>query len=196
LHLARDSYDAIVSWLTVLHFDRPSRLRLFRQSAALLSPAPSSGLFFAEDFVAIGPLSASESKALRNDVFCEYLPTIDQYRADLLEAGLTPVRVDVLTADWKAFAQRRFEQFEKDSAAQKKLHGDDLYQRLLFFYRQIAALFNGGHVGGIRVIAQRTAPAAAAAAPAAVAAGAAAGAGAGAAALPPADPKLSRVATV
>ena len=44
---AAGSYDAVVSWLTVLHFDKAARDQLLKQSLLLLRPG---GAFFAEDF--------------------------------------------------------------------------------------------------------------------------------------------------
>eukprot|EP01147_Barroeca_monosierra_P007994 gene7994-10055_t len=54
-HLQRGGYDAIVSWLTVLHFS--DRLQLFKQCYELLRPG---GFFFAADFFARNPLSHEE----------------------------------------------------------------------------------------------------------------------------------------
>jgi hypothetical protein len=58
-------YDAVCSWLTVLHFPKAARLALFAQSLSLLS---AGGAFYCEDFVALAPLTADEKRLLRNEV--------------------------------------------------------------------------------------------------------------------------------
>ncbi len=84
--------------------------------------------------------------------------------ADLVAAGFAASNIQTtsLTADWKEVTERRYQQFVSDEKAQTALHGASLYQHLLFFYKAVAQLFAGGHVGGIRVVAHRPAAAKAA----------------------------------
>jgi hypothetical protein len=56
------------------------------QSRALLR---AGGCFYVDDFVAIGTLTDTENHILRDDVFCSYLPNLDQYRSELQAAGFT-----------------------------------------------------------------------------------------------------------
>ncbi len=73
LHLQKAGYDAIVSWLTVLHFE--NRVQLFKQCYEVgldgdgivlgVTQSPQQllrpgGVFYAADFVANGPLTARE----------------------------------------------------------------------------------------------------------------------------------------
>ncbi len=151
-HLATNRYHAIVSWLTVLHFPKSARHQLFTQSASLLE---TNGLFYAEDFVCLGELTSDETRVLRNDVYCDYLPDRLQYISDLKAAGLTDIQTTDLTADWTKWTAERYQSFQSDAKVQTERHGADLYHRLLFFYRQIAGLFAGGRVGGIRIVARK-----------------------------------------
>lgn len=150
-HLQTGRYDAIVSWLTVLHFDRPSRASLFKQSRSLLR---AGGCFYVDDFVAVGTLTDTENQILRDDVYCSYLPTVDQYQSELLNAGFTIAVCESLTSSWCTWTAQRRDRWIASRAEQMKLHGQAIYDSLLTFFTLIADLFSGGHVGGIRIVAR------------------------------------------
>jgi predicted O-methyltransferase YrrM len=65
-HLGTDSYDAILSWLTILHFTQGERVTLFKDCLRVLKPG---GTFYAEDFFELAPCTPAEKKTLRHDVF-------------------------------------------------------------------------------------------------------------------------------
>ena len=56
-------------------------------------------------------------KILEHDVFCKYLPTIDEYKSQLTQANFHIVKVVHLTGDWKSFTEKRLDNFR-----QKKEH--------------------------------------------------------------------------
>lgn len=101
-HLQAGGFDAIVSWLTVLHFtDRHSFFgacaRLLRSSSSGAEPATAAatrgGRLYAADFFAKRRLSKEERRVLASDVWCRYLPDAETYRTDITQAGLEIVEV-------------------------------------------------------------------------------------------------------
>lgn len=151
-HLQENFYHSIVSWLTVLHFTYNERIQLFNQSYRLLKP---NGFFYCEDFIRIGNVNYEESKILEHDVFCKYLPTIDEYKSQLNEANFHIVKVVHLTHDWKSFTEKRLTDFRQNKDHFLNIHGEDIYKRLEYFYQSIVNLFTGNNVGGVRIIAQK-----------------------------------------
>jgi cyclopropane fatty-acyl-phospholipid synthase-like methyltransferase len=150
-HLRPASYDAIVSWLTVLHI--PEREKLFKQSFDLLKP---NGYFYAEDFFELPtPLTEEEKQRLSKDVFCPYVPNLETYRKQVESSGLKIVEVVDLTEDWKLYTQDRVEKFKSHKESFVNLHGEEIYKSLLYFYQTVADLYAGGHLGGLRIIAQK-----------------------------------------
>ncbi|CAF4810576.1 unnamed protein product [Rotaria socialis] len=152
-HLQENFYYAIVSWITLLHFNRNERIHLINQSYRLLK---QNGYFYCEDFIRIGTINFEESQILEHDVYCKYLPTIDEYKSVLIEGKFQIIKIIDLTDDWKIFTNERLEQFHKNKEKLLKIHGEDIYNRLEYFYASIAKLFQGNNVGGIRIIAKKT----------------------------------------
>lgn len=149
-HLRGGFYDAIVSWLTVLHI--PDRENLFRLSYEVLKPG---GYFYAEDFFERGKLTAEEKRTLQEDVFCTYLPSLDKYKADLEKAGFTLVSVEDVTDDWTNYTRERVEKFDQNKAEFVRIHGEDIWTRLRYFYNQVRELYAAGNLGGVRIVAQK-----------------------------------------
>ncbi|CAF2035606.1 unnamed protein product [Rotaria magnacalcarata] len=152
-HLQENFYYAIVSWITLLHFNRNERIHLINQSYRLLK---QNGYFYCEDFIRIGTINFEESQILEHDVYCKYLPTIDEYKSVLIEGNFQIIKIIDLTDDWKIFTNERLEQFRENKEKLFKIHGEDIYNRLEYFYASIAKLFQGNNVGGIRIIAKKT----------------------------------------
>jgi sulfonate transport system substrate-binding protein len=151
------SYDCVCSWLTVLHFDRDKRAALLAAGVRLLKPG---GYFYAEDFFERAPLTPAEATCLRRDVFCNYLPSLDAYKADLLSVGLEIVCLEDLSVEWTRQTQARVDAFAQQRDAQVAIHGEALVAGLASFYEAIAALFRGAHCGGahcggVRVVARK-----------------------------------------
>lgn len=149
-HLRPDSYDSIVSWLTVLHVQ--DRERLFKLSANLLKP---NGFFYAEDFFELNPLTDAEKQRLAKDVFCPYVPNLEAYRKQIESSGLRVVEIVDLTEDWKAYTQERVSKFKLHKDSFSKLHGAAIFESLLYFYQTVADLYAAGNLGGLRIVAQK-----------------------------------------
>ena len=152
LHLQENFYSAIVSWLTILHFNREERRELFQRSTRLLKP---KGFFYLEDFIRRQSLEQEDQQILENEVFCQYLPTQEEYLQQLIDAGLKIEHVEDLSLQWKQFTQQRANNFQNNRIQLIKIHGEDLYQRLNSFYTDIQQLFQRQRVGGIRIRASK-----------------------------------------
>ena len=151
-HLQSNVYHSIVSWITILHLNEKQRQRCFDQSHRLLI---DGGFFYLEDFVRIGQLTSEESHILEHDVFCSYLPSIDQYRSQLLQSHFEIIHQEDLSLAWKTFTNDRSTRFIDHQRQLIDIHGKEIYERLQSFYRSIAILFQRGNVGGIRILARK-----------------------------------------
>lgn len=154
-HLQRESFDSISSWLTVLHFDQQQRNRLFKVSYDLLKPGSGDSIstFFVEDFCQLHPLNKQEQYLLRNEVYCNYLSTVEQYKADLLAAGYRSVEAFDLTEKWRIYTQQRADDMREHRSEREAIMGKDVVAGLLHFYDAVAELYRGGNLGGVRIIA-------------------------------------------
>eukprot|EP01112_Ceratiomyxa_fruticulosa_P010864 TRINITY_DN2895_c0_g1_i1.p1 TRINITY_DN2895_c0_g1~~TRINITY_DN2895_c0_g1_i1.p1 ORF type:complete len:581 (-),score=142.94 TRINITY_DN2895_c0_g1_i1:94-1836(-) len=149
-HLQTSGYDHIVSWLTVLHI--PQRKDLFQICYKLLN---DGGYFYAEDFYEKNPLTPSEKKTLKEEVYCGYLPSLEKYLNDLKEAGFKIEKAEDLTADWTNYTKERVEKYVGNKDEIVKICGEDIFGRLSTFYGKIASLFQAGNLGGVKIIARK-----------------------------------------
>lgn len=142
------AFDAVVSWLAILHI--PDRPRLCARIARTLRPG---GICFIEDLTMRAPFSAADLHDLRQDVFGVSVTSIDDYVADLHAAGLTDIVAEDLTEDWAPFAIARWHTWRTDRAAHVQAQGEGAYAAQERFYAVIAQLYAGGSLGGVRLIA-------------------------------------------
>jgi sulfonate transport system substrate-binding protein len=149
-HLQENVYSSIVSWITILHFTLDERIHLINQSYRLLL---KNGFFYSEDFIRIGNITNQESQILEHDVYCRYLPTIDEYKQHLIQGGFQIVKVVDLSEDWTNYTKQRLDLFRQNKNNLIQIHGEEIYQRFEYFYASIVKLFQGKNVGGIRIIA-------------------------------------------
>lgn len=149
-HLRPDSYDAIVSWLTVLHI--PERAQLFKTCYSLLKPG---GVFYAEDFFEKATLTEEEKRRLADDVYCPYLPNEETYKRDLVQAGFEIVTFEDLTEDWRQYTTQRVAKWDADHDRLVQVHREDTFNRLRYFYNIVRELYAGGHLGGARILARK-----------------------------------------
>ena len=118
-HLHSNVYDALVSWLTVLHFEQ--RPKLFRLAYSLLRPG---GVFFAADFFQLGKLTSGEWDTLKNEVSCSTLVgSVSEYKAELEAAGFKIREATDVTADWREFTAARVAAMEADRARLEPILG-------------------------------------------------------------------------
>lgn len=142
-------FDALVSWLTFLHIE---------DKAALLERCRSvlkvGGRIYIEDFFERGTLTLGEVESLERDVYCRGLPTADQYRRQLEQAGFKDVKLIDMSADWTAYVTERRRRFAADRMRFVHLHGTATFGKLDGFYQAMQALFEGGNLGGLRITAR------------------------------------------
>jgi cyclopropane fatty-acyl-phospholipid synthase-like methyltransferase len=150
-HLRSSTYDAVCSWLTVLHFQ--SRDKLFNLCYNLTRPG---GQFYAQDFMASeGGVSVQEREILRSEVYCSVLQNEKQYHDSLHAAGFREIVFEDMTENWKKFTSKRSSDWAKDEVQLRSAYGDETYEKLGKFYKSIASLFLGGRLKGVTVVAQK-----------------------------------------
>lgn len=144
------TFDALASWLTFLHIsDRES---LYRRCFEALKPG---SFLFAEDYFERGPLSAQEQATLQAEVYCEFVPSLTDYTTQLRGAGFDDIELTDMTGTWIPFVKERKEDFFRRRERNLQVHGADIVNGLEEFYTSIVALFEGGNLGGVRVIAKK-----------------------------------------
>jgi cyclopropane fatty-acyl-phospholipid synthase-like methyltransferase len=142
------TFDAVVSWLAVLHI--PRRPRLFARMARTLRPG---GGCFIEDLCMRAPFGASDLRDLREIVVGVTVSGIDDYAADARGAGFVNVVATDLTSDWAPFAAERLAAWRENHAAYAQTHGEGAYAAQEMFYTVIARLYDSGSLGGVRLVA-------------------------------------------
>ena len=139
-----------MSWLTFLHI--PDRETLYRRCFEALEPG---SLLFAEDYFERGPLTAKERSALESEVYCEYVPALTDYATELERAGFVDIELIDMTDEWVPFVKERNESFLACRERNLRVHGSEIVDGLEEFYSTIVRLFDGGNLGGIRVLARK-----------------------------------------
>ena len=144
------AHDAVVSWLALYHIAEPGRL--FDRLAGALAPG---GMIYVEDFFRHGEFGAEEQTALAEVIYAQSLPLHDDYIGHLEAAGFRDIRFDDMTAPWMAFVSERADAYRARLAEHTALHGAEVSGGLGAFYDTVAGLFQGGNLGGARVVARK-----------------------------------------
>ncbi len=144
------AFDAVVSWLTILHI--PDRPRLFARFARLLRPG---GAAYVEDLCMRAPFAPQDLSDLREFVYGVSVTSIEDYIEDFRAAGFTEIVATDLTGDWAPFAQTRLAEFRDNRAAYARERGEGAYADQEKFFAVIAGLYNVGSLGGVRVLARK-----------------------------------------
>jgi len=142
-------YDAIISLLCFLHI--PDKARLFAACRAALKPGVA---MYIEDFGKSRELSAEEAQALSVKVQCAALPWPADYRAHLLSAGFSTVKLDDVSVEWRDATARRYADFRKARARNMEVHGAGIVDGLDDFYGSVARLWQDGAVAGLKIVAR------------------------------------------
>ncbi len=150
LGLPVDGYDHLLSLLVFLHV--PDRRALLAKCHAHLRPG---GTFLIEDFSARAPFSSEESSILRDLVKAPTVTSSSEYVRALKDAGFVDVEVDDLTDTWRKWTAARHRLYVESEAETVALHGRELYESRVHFYRAIDQLFDGGNLGGVRITGRR-----------------------------------------
>ena len=148
--LPGNDYDAVVSWLAFLHI--PNRALLFKRCIDCLKP---SGFLYVEDLTKRGEFTQYESRDLTTKVYCEYLPTLDEYDWQLGAAGFVDRKLVDMSEPWKAFVLDRYERFTNAQSRHLRVHGSEIVAGLDDFFGTVAKLFAGANLGGVRILARK-----------------------------------------
>lgn len=146
-----NNFDVLVSLLVFLHI--PDRKLLLKKCYEILR---LNGRIFIEDFYERGQFNDSERKILSEDVYCDYLPTLERYRIQLIEGGFTDVQLIDKTVVWTNFVKDRTKQFIENRQHNIDVHGIEIVEGLEYFYQKMSCLFENGNLGGVRIIARKT----------------------------------------
>jgi len=143
------SFDAIVSWLAVLHI--PDRKRLYARLAPALRPG---GVCYIEDLCMRAPFAVADLRDLRDVVYGVSVSDIDGHEDDLRAAGFVDVVGTDQTADWAPYTSARLAAWQANHATYARAHGEGAYAAQELFYAVIARLFATGSLGGVRLTAR------------------------------------------
>ncbi|KAL9188018.1 hypothetical protein ACHAXT_006396 [Thalassiosira profunda] len=143
-----ESYDGVMSFLVFLHIT--DKETLLEKCSHMLKP---EGVLFVEDFYCKSPFSEAEVESLSRDVFCKELPTKEGYTAHLEASGFSDIQFIDKSSEWTSYVTERLEMFVANRSKFESVHGEPTYLSLLDFYKAVAALFLGGNLGGVRIIA-------------------------------------------
>jgi cyclopropane fatty-acyl-phospholipid synthase-like methyltransferase len=145
------SFTGLVSMLCFLHIsDKP---KLFSGCASALKPG---GVMFIDDFVKLAPLIETDRVSLADTIYCSYLPNRSAYRDQVEGAGFELTAVADKSPDWTGFVTARLVAFRSNRETLVNKYGLATVDSLDHFYSTVVDLFQGGRVGGLRIIARRT----------------------------------------
>jgi sarcosine/dimethylglycine N-methyltransferase len=143
------AFDAIVSWLAVLHI--PDRDRLCARMARTLR---SGGACYIEDLCMRAPFADDDLRDLREIVVGISVTSIDDYVADLRAAGFAGVTATDMTPEWAPYAAARLAAWRDNHTLYASMYGESAYTALEMFYALIARLYDSGSLGGVRLVAR------------------------------------------
>jgi cyclopropane fatty-acyl-phospholipid synthase-like methyltransferase len=144
------TFGGLVSFLVFLHI--PDKVSLLNNCANLLK---AGGTIFVEDYFRRSSFTDDELKSLSTDVFCQDLPTQEEYIAALESAGFDNIQFIDKTKEWATFVADRLEKFEGNKESFIPFHGEPTYTSLHDFYKAVTTLFSGGNLGGVRIVASK-----------------------------------------
>jgi sarcosine/dimethylglycine N-methyltransferase len=141
-------FDAVVSWLALLHI--PDRPRLLARIARALRPG---GGCYIEDFSERAPFTEHDLRDLRDAVFAITVTSIDTYVADFRAASFSRIEATDMTEEWTPFVTARLTAWRGNRNAYARDHGAAAYAAQENFYAAVARLFESGRLGGVRLAA-------------------------------------------
>ena len=150
--IPQNYFDHFVSWLSILHIE--NREKLFNN---LYGGLKSGGTFLIEDYAKRSqkefPLSVLSD--LKITIACPFLPSIDQYKSVLENAGFVDVKIEDISSDWSDFVHKRVQIFEQQRIRNVRVHGVDIVNELGYFYAIVDELFRGEYISGIRITGRK-----------------------------------------
>ena len=119
------TFDAVVSWLTLLHI--PERPRLLARLARMLR---RGGQCYIEDLYQRAPFATSDLHDVHQAIFGVTLTSIADYVRDLHAAGFTGMTATELSDDWAAFCGARMAAWQAERPRHVRVYGEPIYTQL------------------------------------------------------------------
>lgn len=144
-------FDHFVSLLVFMHLK--DRKRTLKKCYEWLKPG---GTFVIEDFVLRKDgFTGPESTALRHTVSALTVTDAEGYREQLIGAGFEDLNIIDMTEAWKDWTRTRNENFFAESEFYRDLFGPKVFNNRSQFYQTISELFEGGNLGGVRILGRK-----------------------------------------
>ncbi|MPZ29712.1 MAG: methyltransferase domain-containing protein [Rhodospirillales bacterium] len=147
--LSTAAFDAVISFLAILHI--PDRPALMKRVQTVLRPG---GQCYIEDLARRAPFAPHDREDLLTVVQGVALTSIEDYAADLRQAGLVDVVATDTTNDWALFAAQRLADWRRDRVSYAAVHGEEAWEAQERFYSVIDRLYRSGSLGGVRLTAR------------------------------------------
>ncbi len=148
----QNPFDGLKSLLVILHIPLDQRQELFTRVKSVLKPGAK---MYIEDYVKLqNTVSPRVTEKLSRDIYASSLPTIDEYRKTLEDAGFTDISITDVTKEWTKFVSDRLSSFIANRDQFVEIQGQGCYDSLLHFYNAVADCFTSNEMGGVRVVAR------------------------------------------
>ena len=144
------TFDAVVSWLTLYHI--ANHEILLKKLFDLLNP---NGFFYTEDITSRINLSDADRKEIKKEIYGIHLPYFDNYISNLEQNGFKLIFSEDMSSSWTDFTKERIKKYNSEKERNIKVHGKEVYESLNSFYNFVGQYFSNGKLGGIRVIAKK-----------------------------------------
>jgi cyclopropane fatty-acyl-phospholipid synthase-like methyltransferase len=148
--LPAESYDAVVSWLALYHV--PDQTALFARCADTLKPG---GALYAEDLYERAPLTDDERNRVAHELYGAGLTTRENYCDTLQTTGFEEITFEDVSELWATHVAERLKRYRAGFERHVAVHGEDVAAALDHFYDIMNAMFVGGHLGGVRIVARK-----------------------------------------
>ena len=144
------TFDAVVSWLTLYHI--ANHEILLKKLFDLLNP---NGFFYTEDITRRINLSDADRKEIKKEIYGIHLPYFDNYISNLEQNGFKLIFSEDMSSSWTDFTKERIKKYNSEKERNIRVHGKEVYDSLNSFYNFVGQYFSNGKLGGIRVIAKK-----------------------------------------
>ena len=144
------TFDAVVSWLTLYHITNHEIL--LKKLFDLLNP---NGFFYTEDITSRINLSDADRKEIKKEIYGIHLPYFDNYISNLEQNGFELIFSEDMSSSWADFTKERIKKYNSEKERNIRVHGKEVYESLNSFYNFVGQYFSNGKLGGIRVIAKK-----------------------------------------
>ena len=144
------TFDAVVSWLTLYHI--ANHEILLKKLFDLLNP---NGFFYTEDITSRINLSNADRKEIKKEIYGIHLPYFDKYISNLEQNGFKLIFSEDMSSSWTDFTKERIKKYNSEKERNIRVHGKEVYDSLNSFYNFVGQYFSNGKLGGIRVIAKK-----------------------------------------